>query len=49
MEKHVNNKVVQLLAKYPSASILATGHCLGGAIAMVSAMKLKENLPQRKV
>merc|ERR1712224_698467 len=39
---------VIMMAKYPRASLLLTGHSLGGSVAMIAAIRLKEKLPSRK-
>ena len=41
--------MISLIAKYPTASILCTGHSLGGALALVGGLRLKEKFPKQKV
>jgi len=41
VEPTVNNKVQNLLNKYPTARVVTTGHSLGGALAMIAGMELK--------
>ena len=48
-EEEFNGKVTALLKKYPSASIVTTGHSLGAAISAVCAMELKSLFPATKV
>lgn len=36
------------MAKYPTATILATGHSLGGALSIIAALRIKEKV-NRKV
>jgi putative lipase involved disintegration of autophagic bodies len=38
LEAKVNAKVQQLLAKYPSANILTTGHSLGAALSAIAGL-----------
>ena len=49
IHKLVEEKVVKLIAKYPTASLLATGHGLGGSVAMIGGLKLKEKFPSQKM
>ena len=48
-QKDINAKVVALIAKYPTATVMTTGHGLGGALAQISALSLKHKLGSRKV
>lgn len=41
----VSNKVQAILSKHPTATLIATGHSLGGALAEVAALELKRNFP----
>ena len=49
LEQDVDNKVLALYAKHPKASIIATGHSLGGGLAMIAGMKLKEKLKNIRI
>lgn len=37
----LTSKVKEILAAHPTAALLATGHSLGGALAMIAALELK--------
>jgi predicted lipase len=41
VEEQINGAVQKLIQKHPSASILTTGHSLGGALAEIGGMRLK--------
>ncbi|KAG9302066.1 hypothetical protein G9A89_021110 [Geosiphon pyriformis] len=43
--ENILNKVKALLNTYPSYSVGVTGHSLGGALAVISSLHLKENIP----
>lgn len=41
VEEKTNEKVQALLAKYPTANILCTGHSMGAALSEISGIRLK--------
>jgi hypothetical protein len=45
----VNGHVEKLVSKYPTASILTTGHSLGAAISAICALELKMRYPTKIV
>jgi predicted lipase len=49
IESAVNNKISDLIKKYPGASVVTTGHSLGGALAMISALELRRTFANLKV
>jgi putative lipase involved disintegration of autophagic bodies len=42
IEAKVNTKVAELLKKYPTARILATGHSMGAALSEISGLRLRQ-------
>ena len=46
IEGKINEKVIGLIAKYPTASILSTGYSLGAALSLVAGLRLKEKFPR---
>ncbi len=49
VQKYVNAEVSDLLAKYPKARIMVTGHSLGGALAILAAMDLHTALSHQEM
>lgn len=49
LEPAINNRLLSLLSKYPTASVLTTGHSLGGALAIISAMEIRRNFANAKI
>jgi putative lipase involved disintegration of autophagic bodies len=42
IEAKINTKVNELLKKYPTASILSTGHSSGAALSEIGGLRLKQ-------
>ena len=42
IEEKVNSKVAELIKEHPSATILATGHSLGGALSAIGGLRLRQ-------
>jgi predicted lipase len=47
IEEKVNEKVGALIAAHPTASILTTGHSLGGALSEIAGMRLKAKFSKK--
>ena len=48
-EKVFKDKVAAILQAYPTASILTTGHSLGAALSLISAIELKAEFPSKQI
>lgn len=49
IEEKINNKVSDLLVKHPTASIISTGHSLGGALSEIAGLRLKAQFNKKTV